>query len=105
MKNLPVVILESAVSDLVEISYYIAELSQSLEVGLNFTTRIENKCNDIGYNPYGGAPRPEFGRDVRMMPFEKSGVIFYRASSDVVEVIRIFHGGQNYQEIMTDEGL
>ena len=100
MKTLPVVLLESAIADLSDTALFIANQSQSLDVGLSFTARIERKCHEIGNVPFGGVDRPEFGKGIQMTPFENSAVILYRVYNDVVEIVRVFYGGQNYDTIM-----
>lgn len=104
MKELEVVILETALADILSIATYIAEQSKSLNVALAFTDRIEKRCYKIGGVSHIGALRPEFGDGIRLVPFEKSAVVLYRIHEETVEVVRVFYGGQDYDTIMGATG-
>ena len=52
--------------------------------------------------PAGGAPRPDFGKNIRLVPFEKSAVILYTYEGDEVEIVAVFYGGQDYAAAMIE---
>ena len=101
MKSVTVHLLEGAIADLMNIGHYIAEESGSIETAIAFTNRIERRCYKIGDAPNGGAPRPDLGKDIRLVPFEKSAVIIYRATEDAVEIVSVFYGGRDYEAILS----
>lgn len=103
MKSVTVHLLEGAIADLMNIAHYIAEESGSIETALAFTNRIERRCHKIGDAPNGGAPRPDLGKDIRLVPFEKSAVIIYRVIEEAVEIVSVFYGGRDYEAILGDK--
>ncbi|TPW26969.1 type II toxin-antitoxin system RelE/ParE family toxin [Martelella alba] len=100
MRQLPVYLLESALNDIDEIAEYVARVSSSLEVALDFTDRIERRCMKIGNAPYGGVARDDLHEGIRMVPFESSAVILYRVTDSTIEIVNVFHGGRDYDTIM-----
>ncbi len=100
MKNLPVRLSETAIASLADIATYVATSAESLDVALSFIERIERRCQKIGYAPNGGMSRPDLGDSIRIVPFERSAVILYRALEDCVEIVDVFYGGRDYKTIM-----
>jgi toxin ParE1/3/4 len=100
MRQLPVVFRQGATNDLDGIFDYLLEQGASIRVARGFVGRIEAQCERIGNVPAGYPARPELGQDIRVAPFEHSAVIVYRPTDAVVEILRIYYGGRNYQEIM-----
>jgi toxin ParE1/3/4 len=49
--------------------------------------------------PLGGRPRDDLAAGLRTVPFERTAVIAYVVSGDLVEVINIFYGGRDYEAI------
>jgi len=100
MKSVTVQLSEGAIADLMNIAHYIAEESGSIDTAITFTNRIERRCHKIGDAPNGGAPRPDLGQDVRLVPFEKSAVIIYRVIEGAVEIVSVLYGGRDYEAIL-----
>lgn len=102
MNNLPVLLSETAIEDLTQIGVYIATESRSLEIALNFTGRIERRCQKIGDAPHSGVTREDLGVGIRMVPFERRTVILYRINEDHVDVVNVFYGGRDYDAMMRE---
>jgi toxin ParE1/3/4 len=100
MRNLPVIFRQGATKDLDGIFDYLLEQGASIRVARGFVGRIEAQCERIGNLPEGYSARPELGQGVRIAPFEHSAVIVYRMTEAAVEILRVYYGGRNYQEIM-----
>jgi toxin ParE1/3/4 len=90
--------LPQAQEDAIEQAVYIAQ--DNLQAADRFLEALERSCELLATMPEMGSRRtfdnPALA-DVRMMPikgFEKH-LIFYRASPDGVEVIRIVHGARD----------
>ena len=100
MKRLPVLFSETAMADISATAVYVGEQTGSLDVALGFVSRIEARCLKIGDAPNGGAPRPDLGEWIRMVPFERSAVILHKVHADHVEVVTIVYGGRDYEALM-----
>jgi len=100
MKRLPVIYRPEAVADLEEIFRYILNKSRDHITAKRFTNRIKARCDKVGDAPNGGAPRPDLGTDLRLVPFEKSAVILYRTTAKEVEIVNVFYGGRDYEVLM-----
>lgn len=105
MKRLPVTYRPEAAADLEEIFLYVLDKSGDLITAKRFTNRIKARCDKIGNAPRGGAPRPDLGEGLRLVPFEKSAVILYRVTDIEVEIVNIFYGGRDYDALMRGLGV
>jgi toxin ParE1/3/4 len=105
MRTLPVVFKRRATDDLDGIFDYLLEQGASIPAARAFVGRIEAQCERIGRAPEGYPARPEFGEGVRIAPFEHSAVVIYRPTETVVDVLRVYYGGRNYQKLIRDTGM
>jgi toxin ParE1/3/4 len=103
MKRLPVQYRPDALDDIDAIFLYILEASQSFQTAQQFTERLLARCDRIGNAPSGGAPRPDLGPDIRMVPFEHHAVILYREVEAAVDIVNVFYRGRDYRAIMTNK--
>lgn len=102
MKRFPVEYREQAVSDIEDIFAYVLERSADLVTAMRYTDRIYARCESIGDAPFGGVSRPDLGKGIRMVPFERSAVILYIVENETVCIIDVFAGGRDYEAIMRD---
>ena len=110
MQRLPVEFSASALDDLEAIYAYILDKSANVLVASGFTDRIVDRAEKIGDAPNGGAPRPDLGEGLRLVPFEHSAVIIYRVApenvqpetvqSETVQIINVFYGGRDYEALL-----
>lgn len=100
MLRFPVVLLAGALTDLESIYLYILDKSGNAAVAAGFTDRIIDRAERIGDVPHGGAPRPDLGEGLRLVPFERSAVIIYRVAGEIVEITNVFYGGRDYEALM-----
>jgi toxin ParE1/3/4 len=93
--------LASGLVDLKSIYLYVLDKSSNAAVASSFTNnRIVDRAERIGDAPNGGAPRPDLGQGVRLVPFERSTVIIYRVASATVEIVNVFYGGRDYEALL-----
>lgn len=59
-----------------------------------FVERILARCARISNLPLGGRARPDLGRSLRSIPFERSTTIVYRVRKEAIVISGIFYGGQ-----------
>lgn len=100
MRDLPVEFREAALADIEQIVRYLRDQGASPGTAHAFVERIRARCQRIGGVPEGSPVRPDLGPGFRLAPFVNSAVIIYRLTDDTVEVLRIYYGGRNYQQIM-----
>lgn len=64
--------------------------------------RIIAHCRKLAQMPQRGAPRPDIGDSIRILPFEKSATVVYRVDNDVVTILRILYAGRDYPDEWPD---
>ncbi len=55
-------------------------------------------CWKLAQMPQRGAPRPDIGDRIRILPFEKSATIVYRVDDEVVTILRVLYAGRDYPD-------
>jgi toxin ParE1/3/4 len=91
-----------AEQDLEAIYRYIAQDSPTR--AFSFVEKIQQRCDLLRDSPEQGRARPDLSPGLRVTPYGRSVVITYRLTSDTIEVLRIFYGGQDYETIMSGDG-
>lgn len=93
-----VVLTETAMADLVAIGRHIA--TDNPQRAKTFVAELESRCHELGTMPKAFAlvPRHEHG-GVRRRPY-RNYLIFYRIAADIVEVLHVLHGAQDYETIL-----
>ncbi|MBL8415813.1 MAG: type II toxin-antitoxin system RelE/ParE family toxin [Propionivibrio sp.] len=81
-----------AKDDLLEIALYIAQ--DNPVRALSFVEELETQCLLLGQAAGIGAPRPELGEGVRMLPHGRY-LIFYREHVSMIRNERIMHGARD----------
>jgi toxin ParE1/3/4 len=87
-----------AAEDLEAIFQFIARDSPSR--ALHFVEGIERRCDLLRDAPEQGRARPDLRPGLRVVPYRRSVVITYQITGTLIEVLRIFYGGQDYEAIM-----
>ena len=103
MRRLPVVYADSAITDLWNLTEYIAIAAGSYLVATRFVDRIEARIKKIENAPLGGRDRSDLKPGLRTIPFERSAVVAYFVESDAIIVTNIFYGGQDFEAILIEE--
>lgn len=80
--------------DLMEIAAFIARDNPAR--ARSFVDELEADCGRLTTQPGIGAPRPELGAGVRMLPHGRY-LIFYRANGDVVRIARVLHSARDLE--------
>jgi toxin ParE1/3/4 len=98
---------EAAKQDLIEAAYYIAQ--GSLDASDRFLRATEEAFRRLAEMP-GMGSRRDFGNPalsgMRMWPVPgfRGYLIFYRATEDTLEIIRVLHGARDLPSIFSAEG-
>lgn len=93
-----VIIASEAIEDLVMIGEFIARSNPARSD--SFVEELYEKCLDLSVSPYAFeriADRP--GQEIRKRPHGRY-LILYEVSADRIDVLRIFHGAQDYVKIL-----
>jgi toxin ParE1/3/4 len=88
-----VVWLETARHDLKQLYDWIADQADA-DIALNYTARIESHTAKLADWPMIGSPRDELAVGLRTITYRRRTIIVYQVVAGDVEVMRIFHGGQ-----------
>jgi toxin ParE1/3/4 len=91
-----------ASADIEGIFKYVLERSADPVTALRYTDRVYARCESIGDAPFGGVSRPDLGKSIRMVPFERAAVILYVVENETVFIVNVFAGGRDYEAIMRD---
>lgn len=96
-----VVVTAEAQSDLEDIASYVA--GQSPRSALTLIHGLREKCESLADAPRGYPLVPRYEhKGIRRRPFGNY-LIFYRVSSDAIEVIHILHGARDYEALLFPE--
>jgi toxin ParE1/3/4 len=98
---LPVIRSELAERDLEAILDYLDE--RSPRAAERLTAQIEEKCRLLGQFPGMGRARDELAPGLRSVVVEQY-ILFYRITTDAVQVVRILHGSRDIENIIKGNG-
>jgi len=90
----PLRISPRATLDLLEIWNYIAD--DSIENADLFLDQLDETMRKLRGHPGMGRKREELAPRIRSFPYQRY-VIFYRADSNSVEIVRILHGARDVE--------
>jgi len=93
-----VVLTETAIADLVAIGRHIA--ADNPQRAKTFVAELKFRCHELGTMPKAFALVPRHKHTgVRRRPYGNY-LIFYRIAADIVEVLHVLHGAQDYETIV-----
>ncbi len=97
-----IVFRPQAEADLNALFDYIAEEAGAAVAG-NFIGRIEAACLTLETSPQRGAPRDDILPGLRILVFERRTIIVFKVTGSIVDIARIFHGGQDWERWVRDD--
>jgi toxin ParE1/3/4 len=103
MNRVPVEYRSKAAADIEDIFAYVLAKSENFVTATRYADRVYARCESIGDAPFGGVARPDLGRGIRMVPFEKAAVILYVVENETVWITNVFAGGRDYEAILRDK--
>lgn len=71
---------------------------------VKFVRKLRLRANDIAILPHAGAPRPQWGLDVRIVVLGKY-LIVHRVRGETVQILRVLHGARDIDALLVDEPL
>jgi toxin ParE1/3/4 len=90
----PLRITPRATLDLIEIWSYIAD--DSVENADIFVDQLNEAMQKLCHHPGMGRQREELAPRLRSFPYQRY-VIFYRADSNALEIVRVLHGARDVE--------
>ena len=97
MKRRRVVFTPEARNDLFEIYDWIAEKA-SPQIAITYIDRIEAYCLGFELASERGHRCDDISPGLRIVGFERRVTIAFAADEDRVTILRLFYGGQNWEE-------
>lgn len=98
-----IVWLATAQRDLKRLYDWIADQADA-DTALSYTSRIQTHTAKLADWPFIGSPRDEMAVGVRTITYRRRTIIAYQVVENEVEVLRVFHGGQELR-MGFDEGV
>ena len=97
-----VIISRKADDQLLALYDYISEQSSPI-VAKRYIEAISAYCESLNIFPQRGAARDDIRPGVRVTNYKKRCIIAFRVRKDVVTIVGIFYGGQDYESHLADE--
>ena len=96
-----VVFSPEAGDQLVALYDYIAAAA-SHDIAARFTEAIIGYCESLQDFPYRGIQRDDVRPGLRITNYRKRTVIAFDVSADLVSILGVFYGGQDYEKTFSD---
>lgn len=100
--NHRVVFSPEAQEQIVALYRYIAEAA-SPEIAVRYTEAIVSYCESLRTFPHRGTIRDDVRPGLRITHYRKRAVIAFDVDAEMVSIIGVFYGGQDYETILQDE--
>lgn len=100
--NHRVVFSPEAQEQLAELYRYIAEAA-SPDTAARYTEAIVSYCESLRMFPLRGTQRDDVRTGLRITNYKKRTVIAFDVDAEVVSIIGIFYGGQDYETVLRDD--
>jgi plasmid stabilization system protein ParE len=97
-----VVFSPEAQEQLAELYRYIAEAA-SPDIAAQYTEAIVSYCESLRTFSLRGTRRDDVRPGLRITNYKKRAVIAFDVDADVVSIIGVFYGGQDYETILHDD--
>jgi plasmid stabilization system protein ParE len=81
--------------------YIAAEASPG--IALSYTEAIVSYCESLRTFPYRGHRRDDIRPGLRITNYKKRTVIAFAVEAELVAIIGVFYGGQDYEAILRDD--
>ena len=91
-----------ASEQLAELHQYIAR-EASPEIALRYTEAIINYCEGLCIFPLRGTIRDDVRPGLRVTNYKKRAVIAFAVEKDIVYIVGVFYGGQDYEARLSEE--
>jgi len=100
--NYRVVFSPEAEEQLVALYRYIAAAA-SPNIAARYTDAIVTYCESLSTFPHRGTMRDDVRPGLRITNYKKRAVIAFDVTADLVSIIGVFYGGQDYETILHED--
>lgn len=97
-----VVFSPQALEQLTALYHHIAQAA-SPDVAAQYTEAIVGYCESLRTFPLRGTQRNDVRLGLRVTNYKKRAVIAFDVDTDVVSIIGVFYGGQDYETVLRDD--
>lgn len=101
MKRYSVVFAPEAAAQLESLYAYVADAASPV-VALNYTNAIISYCEGLKTSPHRGTRREDIRPGLRVTNYKKRAVIAFTVDADLVSIIGIYYGGQDFESDLTE---
>ena len=91
-------------SQLANLFRYIAEAA-SPNIAAQYTEAIVSYCESLSTFPMRGTKRDDLREGLRITNYKKRAVIAFSVEVEVVFILGIFYGGQDYETLLQDDKI
>lgn len=91
-----IVFSPEAEKQLIHLYRHIAD-DRSPEIASRYTDAIITYCEGLSTFPHRGTPRDDIRPGIRITHYRKRTIIAFNATDEVVSILGIFYGGQDYE--------
>ena len=94
-----VVFTPEALAQLEALYSYVAQAA-SPDIAARYTDAIVTYCEGLHTFPLRGTRRDDIRPGLRVTNYKKRAVVAFAVVADVVSVIGVYYGGQNYESVL-----
>ena len=98
-----IVFTPEAEEQLAALYRYISEAA-SPDIAAQYTEAIVSYCESLRTFPHRGTMRDDVRPGLRITNYKKRAVIAFDVDAELVSIIGVFYGGQNYETILPENG-
>lgn len=102
MKQHTVIFTPEAQEQLVNLYRYIAAAA-SPEIAQRYTSAIVTYCQGLQTSPHRGTRRDDVRPGLRITNYKKRAVIAFDVDAELVSIIGVFYGGQDYETVLQSD--
>lgn len=97
-----VVFTPEAEEQLAALYGYIA-VAASPDIAARYTAAIVSCCESLCTFPHRGTMRDDVRAGLRVANYKKRAVIAFAVDAELVSIVGVFYGGQDYETILSDD--
>jgi plasmid stabilization system protein ParE len=97
-----VIFTPEAEEQLTALYRYIAEAA-SPDIAARYTEAIVSYCESLCSSPHRGTMRDDVRPGLRITNYKKRTVIAFDVDAEMVSIIGVFYGGQDYETIIQED--
>ncbi|CAM2070427.1 Type II toxin-antitoxin system RelE/ParE family toxin [Sulfidibacter corallicola] len=96
------VVFSPEAGDQLEALYRFLATEASHDVAMRYTEAIVSYCESLRTFPHRGTKRDDIRPNLRVTNYKKRVVIAFKVEADLISIIGIFYGGQNFETMLRE---